>query len=346
MVTGLDYIELLNGIEGEWVINVNQIDLTTDVSGSLPIANGGTGSTTAAGARTNLGVDPAGTDNSTDVTLAGSLDYLTIAGQVITRNSIDLSTDITGNLPVSNLNNGTNASSSTYWCGDGTWATPGGGGNVSNTGTPVDNQIAVWTGSTVIEGTSGLTYNGSTLNVTGAITLSGTVDGRDIAADGSKLDGIESGADVTDTANVTAAGALMDSEVDADIKTLSLPANTTISTFGASLVDDIDAATARTTLGVDVAGTDNSTDVTLAGAFDYLTIASQVITLNQIDLTTDVVGLLPNGNIASASVWNAKIDDGDALLSGLSFPVNGLTIRDTDGSNDLIISPGSKFYSK
>ena len=28
-----------------------------------------------------------------------------------------------------------------------------------------------------------------------------------------KLDGIEAGADVTDTANVTAAGALMDSEV-------------------------------------------------------------------------------------------------------------------------------------
>src|SRR6056297_115879 len=47
----------------------------------------------------------------------------------------------------------------------------------------------------------------------GSVTVTGTVDGRDIAADGSKLDGIEAGADVTDTANVTAAGALMDSEV-------------------------------------------------------------------------------------------------------------------------------------
>ena len=47
----------------------------------------------------------------------------------------------------------------------------------------------------------------------GSVTVSGTVDGRDVAADGSKLDGIEAGADVTDTANVTAAGALMDSEV-------------------------------------------------------------------------------------------------------------------------------------
>jgi len=51
------------------------------------------------------------------------------------------------------------------------------------------------------------------VNITGNVTLSGTVDGRDVAADGTKLDGIEALADVTDTANVTAAGALMDSEV-------------------------------------------------------------------------------------------------------------------------------------
>jgi len=45
------------------------------------------------------------------------------------------------------------------------------------------------------------------------VIVSGNVDGRDVSADGTKLDGIEASADVTDTANVTAAGALMDSEV-------------------------------------------------------------------------------------------------------------------------------------
>ena len=48
-----------------------------------------------------------------------------------------------------------------------TWATSGGGGggNVSNTGTPVNNQLAVWTDSTTIEGDSALTYDGSTLQL-------------------------------------------------------------------------------------------------------------------------------------------------------------------------------------
>ena len=49
----------------------------------------------------------------------------------------------------------------------------------------------------------------------GNITMNGTetVDGRDLSVDGTKLDGIEDGADVTDATNVLAAGALMDSEV-------------------------------------------------------------------------------------------------------------------------------------
>jgi len=45
--------------------------------------------------------------------------------------------------------------------------------------------------------------------MTGDITGNGTVYNRDMGVDGTKLDGIEASADVTDTANVTAAGALM-----------------------------------------------------------------------------------------------------------------------------------------
>jgi hypothetical protein len=87
--------------------------------------------------------------------------------------------------------------------------------------------------------------------------ITGTAAGLTVGA----TTGVEAGADVTDTTNVTSAGALMDSEVDADIKTLSLPASTTISTFGASLVDDANNTAARTTLGL--GSVDNNSTLTI-----------------------------------------------------------------------------------
>jgi len=69
-----------------------------------------------------------------------------------------------GTVPTARLGSGT-ASSSTILYGDQTYKTePAAGAAVS--GTPVDNQIAVWTGATDIEGDSNLTYNTSTDDLT------------------------------------------------------------------------------------------------------------------------------------------------------------------------------------
>jgi len=163
-------------------------------------------------------------------------------------------------------------------------------------------------------------------------------------ADETKLDAIEALADVTDTANVTAAGALMDSEVDADIKTLVLPASTTISTFAATVLDDTTAAAARTTLG---AAADTITDaggyltattvddalqeiasgqysrnnVTASGTTETLTLdgAQQVVMNNDCTFTfpsptTDGHTFLLKLSGAFTPTWPASVDWADGLL--------------------------------
>ena len=78
------------------------------------------------------------------------------------------------------------------------------------------------------------------LNITGNIALTGTVAGRDVAADGTRLDTIEDNADVTDTANVTAAGALMDSEVTNLAQVKAFDSSDYLSSTGGTVTGDVD----------------------------------------------------------------------------------------------------------
>lgn len=83
----------------------------------------------------------------------------------------------------------------------------------------------------------------------GATNLTWTAATSTVASD-TGTDAVLTVADGSNPGLMSAAHYTKLNTIDADITTLSLPASTTISTFGASLVDDTTAATARATLGV------------------------------------------------------------------------------------------------
>ena len=114
---------------------------------------------------------------------------------------------------------------------------------------------------------------------------------------------------------------------DSSITTLSLPDNTTITTFGASLIDDADAASARTTLGVDIAGTDNSTDVTLVTtSHDYLSISGQAITLGSIDISDDTNLVGGDGLALTGDTLSVNVDDSSLEINSDTLRVKALGV--------------------
>ena len=183
--------------------------------------------------------------------------------------------------------------------------------------------------------------------MTGAITTSSTFDGRDVATDGTKLDGVEALADVTDVTNVTAAGALMDSELTAiaSVKALNQGVATTDSpTFVTINATTVNATTFdMTNLEVtNIKAKDGTASASIADTTGIMTVASSVLTTadingGTIDATT-IGATTPAAVTTSALVaTTADINAGtvDAVLGGTTPAAASVTTLAATGGGSL-----------
>jgi hypothetical protein len=128
------------------------------------------------------------------------------AAGLATFSAVSLAADVTGNLPVTNLNGGTGASSSTFWRGDGTWATPAGAGTVTSVGATFTGGLISISGSPITgSGSFGFTVAGTSGGIPYFSSASGWASSAALSANALVIGG---GAGVAPSTTTTASGAL------------------------------------------------------------------------------------------------------------------------------------------
>lgn len=207
-------------------------------------------------------------------------------------------------------------SSSNYLRGDNTWATIAGGGDVTKVGTPVNNQVGVWTGDGTIEGDTNLTFdtttdtltsvninattftgalvgNASTVttnaNLTGVVTSTGNATAiADAALSIAKTSGLQAALDAKGVGSVTS---VTSANADATVAT-------TTSTPVITIVSAPKLTTARTINGTSFDGTGNITVTADAGTLTGTTLNATVVSSSLTSVGTITSGTWQGTDIA------------------------------------------------
>ncbi len=223
-----------------------------------------------------------------------------LGGKANTAHTHNLTTDVTNILPIAN----------------------------GGTGSAVQNFVDL-TAAQTIAGVKTFTNN---VDLQANLLTTGLIDGRDVATDGGKLDGIEALADVTDTANVTAAGAIM---------------------FGTDFLDEDNMASDSATQVASQQSIKAYVDTSISG-IPSAPVASvhgrvgAVVSANG-DYTASQVANVPAGNLTSVDVQAAlnelqtDVDGKQDTITGAATTITGLDLTIdraliSDGSGKVAVS--------
>lgn len=210
-----------------------------------------------------------------------------------------------------------------------TWATPSGSGNVSNTGTPADNQVAVWADATTIEGTSGLTFSSGTLTAT---TFSGALSGNATTATALASNPSDCASDtyattIAASGNLTCASVTNASTTGTAVNTPSTlvlrdgSGNFAAGTITAALTGNSSTATALAANPADCGADTYATTIAASGALTCSTVTNAglagSIAMSKTLLTADAGVALSTNSLTTASDEQNFLKSG-ALTCGAS----------------------------